>query len=169
MIKNYVSPVGTLALGAADGALVMCDWIESRHHRRHVDALRRNYPDIADSKDDSGLIDLAIRQLDEYFSGARHSFELPLQPVGTPFQLTVWNHLLKIPYGEITTYSRLAHLCGNPRGVRAVAAACGANPVSIIIPCHRVIASDGSLRGYAGSLPSKAHLLQLEGAKSNEL
>ena len=93
------------------------------------------------------------------------AFDLPLAPRGTPFQQRVWQALLEIPYGHTTSYSELAERIGNPKSVRAVGTANGANPISIIIACHRVIGRDGSLTGYAGGLARKALLLKLEGAK----
>ena len=103
-------------------------------------------------------------QLDEYFSGRRQSFELPLAPLGTAFQREVWDALRAIPYGETTTYAAIARSIGRPRAVRAVGAANGRNPLSIVVPCHRVIGKDGTLTGYAGGLPSKRRLLELESA-----
>ena len=108
------------------------------------------------------------RQLDEYFAGRRQRFELPLAPQGTAFQQAVWQALLQIPFGQTRCYSALAAEIERPKAVRAVGAANGANPIAIIIPCHRVIGSDGSLTGYAGGLPRKALLLKLEGAQLPE-
>lgn len=104
-------------------------------------------------------------QLAEYFAGERQQFTVPLDLrfAGTPFQRAVLGALMEIPYGETTTYSELAARVGKPRAVRAVGSACGANPLPIIVPCHRVLRSDGSLGGYAGGLPWKKHLLELEG------
>ena len=105
----------------------------------------------------------ACKQFDEYFAGERQTFDLPLSPQGgTPFQQKVWNQLKKIPYGQTISYAQLAQAVGNPKACRAVGSANGKNPISIIIPCHRVIASDGSLGGYAGGLKMKKQLLDLE-------
>ncbi|GAB2895973.1 methylated-DNA--[protein]-cysteine S-methyltransferase [Microbulbifer echini] len=112
----------------------------------------------------SALADMAAQQLREYFSGRRKSFDLPLAPRGTEFQRRVWDALLQIPFGETRSYSEQAQWLGQPRAIRAVARANGANPVAVIIPCHRVIGANGSLTGYAGGLPLKARLLTLEGA-----
>ncbi len=101
-------------------------------------------------------------QLAEYASGSRRDFDLPLAPQGTPFQQTAWQALLRIPYGETRSYLEQARLLGNPAAVRAVGRANGANPIALIVPCHRVIGSDGSLTGYAGGLPLKQQLLQFE-------
>jgi methylated-DNA-[protein]-cysteine S-methyltransferase len=102
------------------------------------------------------------RQLRAYFARELQSFELPLDPSGTPFQLRVWRELVKIPYGETRTYGQLAESIGAPAAVRAVGAANGANPIAIIVPCHRVIGASGKLVGYGGGLPLKRRLLALE-------
>jgi methylated-DNA-[protein]-cysteine S-methyltransferase len=104
----------------------------------------------------------AARQFDEYFAGTRLQFDLPLRPSGTPFQLEVWGALLAIPYGETVSYADIARRIRRPRAVRAVGAANGANPLSIIVPCHRVIGSHGDLTGYGGGLPAKRWLLAHE-------
>jgi methylated-DNA-[protein]-cysteine S-methyltransferase len=103
-----------------------------------------------------------IRQLRAYFAGELEAFDLPLAPQGTPFQQKVWEELCKIPYGETTSYGELAKRIGNPNASRAVGLANGSNPIPIIIPCHRVIGSNGKLTGYGGGLPIKEKLLALE-------
>ena len=108
-------------------------------------------------------------QLDEYFSGRRQSFELPLAPLGTAFQREVWDALRAIPSGETTTYAAIARSIGRPRAVRAVGAANGRNPLSIVVPCHRVIGKNGDLVGYGGGVEKKIWLLQHEGAFSEQL
>ncbi len=108
----------------------------------------------------------ATRQLEEYFDGKRREFELDLAPVGTPFQLSVLDELLKIPYGETCSYRDIATALGNPKAVRAVGGANGRNPIPIVIPCHRVIGSNGSLTGFGGGLSSKRFLLELELSRS---
>lgn len=110
-----------------------------------------------------GMLARARDEIGEYFDGRRRRFDLPLELVGTPFQRQVWQALLEIPFGQTATYGAIARRCGRPRAVRAVGAAVGRNPVSIIVPCHRVLGSDGSLTGYAGGLPRKRALLSLEG------
>ncbi len=104
------------------------------------------------------------RQLEEYFTGTRSSFDLPLQPSGSAFERRVWMRLLEIPYGATTSYGAIATEFGLSNGARAVGRANGANPIPIVIPCHRVIGSDGRLTGYGGGLPLKRALLELEGA-----
>ncbi|TDF85498.1 methylated-DNA--[protein]-cysteine S-methyltransferase [Pseudomonas sp. H9] len=109
-------------------------------------------------------LDTVARQLDEYFAGKREVFDLRLAPLGTPFQQEVWQALQRIPYGTTCSYRDLAENIGRPRAVRAVGTANGANPISIIVPCHRVIGSNGTLTGYAGGVERKQMLLELEGA-----
>jgi len=109
-----------------------------------------------------GTVGEAVRQLREYFEGRRKEFDLPLAPEGTPFQKTVWRHLCDIPYGETISYGELARRTGNPKASRAVGAANGANPIPVVIPCHRVIGANGKLTGFGGGLPVKEKLLALE-------
>ena len=113
------------------------------------------------TKDDSALRE-PVRQLRAYFGGELETFDLPLAPEGTPFQQKVWDELCKIPYGETISYGELARRIGNPNASRAVGLANGSNPIPIIIPCHRVIGSNGKLTGYGGGLPIKGKLLALE-------
>ncbi|MCO1334607.1 methylated-DNA--[protein]-cysteine S-methyltransferase [Microbulbifer sp. OS29] len=112
----------------------------------------------------SELTDMAAQQLREYMAGQRRSFNLSLAPRGTEFQRRVWDALVQIPFGETRSYSQQAQFLGQPRAIRAVARANGANPLAVMIPCHRVIGANGSLTGYAGGLALKAQLLTLEGA-----
>ena len=147
-------PTGSLLRAGDDAGLRML----------YMDTERHGYPN-PDWQPASRQFDEACRQLDRYFEGRLKRFDLPLAPRGTPFQQRVWQALLEIPYGHTTSYSELAERIGNPKSVRAVGTANGANPISIIIPCHRVIGRDGSLTGYAGGLARKALLLKLEGAK----
>ena len=110
-----------------------------------------------------------VAQLADYFAGRRRAFDFEVALHGTPFQRSVWAGLRRIPYGETISYAELARRIGNPAAVRAVGAANGANPVAIVVPCHRVIASNGSLCGYGGGLDVKRKLLELEGALSGTL
>jgi len=142
------SPIGEILLTAEDGAL----------SRLYMSPFAL---DPAWRRDDAALAEPA-RQLAEYFAGERTEFELELRPVGTAFQRAVWDLLLRIPYGETATYGALALELGDPRKVRAVGLANGRNPISIVVPCHRVIGADGSLTGYGGGLERKRHLLDLE-------
>lgn len=115
------------------------------------------------------LLDRVARELDEYFGGRRRSFTLPLDPRGTDFQLRAWRALSDIPYGATSTYARQAAAVGAPTAVRAVGAANGRNPISIVVPCHRVVGANGSLTGYAGGVDAKRFLLDLESADGERL
>ncbi len=115
-----------------------------------------------DAKPGKSRLRAAARELDEYFAGTRQAFDVPLHPSGTPFQLEVWGALLAIPYGQTVSYADIARRIRRPRAVRAVGAANGANPLSIFVPCHRVIGSHGDLTGYGGGLPAKRWLLAHE-------
>ena len=146
------SPVGPLTLVASDGVLCGVYMDEQRH---------RPAEEIFGPRDDRHSRD-AIEQLSAYFDGDLKDFELPLALHGTEFQRRVWTELTTIPYGETTTYGELAERLGRPSAARAVGLANGKNPVSIIVPCHRVIGSTGSLTGYGGGLPRKRYLLAFE-------
>ena len=113
----------------------------------------------------TAVLDAAAQQLDDYFSGRRRAFALPLNAAGTAFQRQVWDGLRRIPWGETRSYGELARCIGRERAVRAVGAANGRNPLPIVVPCHRVIGADGSLTGFAGGLPIKHQLLALEGVR----
>lgn len=154
--KYMVSPVGRLTLIASDKGLAAVLWENDKPNRVHAKAEAENEQHLV-------LLETE-RQLQEYFAGNRDTFSLPLDMIGTPFQQQVWEALTSIPYGETRNYQQIANQLGNPKAVRAVGAANGRNPVSIIVPCHRVIGTDGSLTGFAGGLEAKAHLLSLEGA-----
>ena len=119
-------------------------------------------PDPSWSTEPCAVLDRATAQLAEYFAGERTDFDLPLEPTGTPFQLTTWQALREIPYAETINYGQLALRVGNARASRAVGLANGRNPISIVVPCHRVIGADGSLTGYGGGLDRKRLLLDLE-------
>ena len=150
------SPVGRLLLAVDAGRLV-----EVRFERgRGAFAPHPEWSVV--SVDADAVLARTAAQLAEYFTGRRRAFELPLEPRGTPFQRTVWDALLALPYGQTTSYGALARAIGQPDAVRAVGTANGANPLPIVIPCHRVIGADGSLTGYGGSLPVKRWLLALE-------
>jgi methylated-DNA-[protein]-cysteine S-methyltransferase len=144
------SPIGDLLLTMSDGQLTGLS-MPVEVHGPPV-GMRREVRAFASVR----------RQLEQYFAGDRRQFDLPLAPGGTPFQQRVWAELRRIAYGETITYAELASRIGRPTAIRAAGAANGANPVSIIIPCHRVIGSDGSLTGYGGGLEAKRALLQLE-------
>ncbi len=146
------SPVGRLELVEQGGALVAI----------HFDAPADGSP--RHERGGSAVLTQAHQQLSEYFAGTRREFDLPLRPVGTEFQRRVWDVLATVPWGMTTTYGAIAARLGLPPGAsRAVGAANGANPLPVVLPCHRVIGSDGTLTGYAGGLERKALLLRLEG------
>jgi methylated-DNA-[protein]-cysteine S-methyltransferase len=147
------SPIGDLLVAGDDGGLRFVLFAKGR------DGVRRPEPDW--ELDEQGLQE-PVRQLRAYFSGRLRHFDLGVAPEGTPFQQGVWRELQRIPYGETISYGELARRLGNPRAVRAVGLANGANPISIVIPCHRVIGSSGSLVGYGGGLPVKQALIALE-------
>lgn len=152
--KFIDSPVGKLKLVASDRGLVAILWPDENPRRVRLADLTENPRHPILTKTES--------QLAEYFSGTRQQFDLPLDPRGTPFQRAVWDALLAIPYGETRTYGQLARQLGNPNATRAVGAANGRNPLSIVAPCHRVVGSTGELRGFAGGLETKSFLLELE-------
>lgn len=161
-IKYYESPCGRLILGSFKGRLCLCDW--QREKRINVVNNRLKRMLKADFKEGtSDVIEQAAQQLDEFFAGKRRAFDIPLLFVGTDFQKTVWNELLKVPFGKTISYREMAERIGYPKAVRAVANSNGANAMAIFAPCHRVIGSDGSLTGFAGGLYAKRRLLELEG------
>ena len=140
------SPVGAITITEHDGAIV---------HIKIKSSLSKSTPETS-------LLGDACRQLDEYFARERRVFDLPLAPVGTPFRLRVWDALRKIPYGCRVSYCDVARMIGSPRACRAVGGANHANPIPIIIPCHRVIGASGALVGFGGGLDVKKYLLDLE-------
>lgn len=155
------SPVGPLLLVASDSGLAGILWGEPDRARVRLE------PQVADAGHD--ILLQAQRQLEAYFAGAIQAFDVPLDFRGTDFQKAVWRALLTIPFGQTRTYRQIATQIGRPNAVRAVGAANGKNPVSIIAPCHRVIGSDGSLTGFAGGLAVKNWLLDFEGAGAGGL
>jgi methylated-DNA-[protein]-cysteine S-methyltransferase len=146
------SPVGTLRLVAEELGLRTVWFVGGR---------KKEQPDV-EWKEDAAFFVEVIRQLNAYFAGELREFEIPLLMLGTEFQKRVWKALLTIPYGETMSYGELAKKIGEPKAVRAVGAANGQNPLPIIVPCHRVIGSDGSLTGFGGGLENKKKLLELE-------
>ena len=160
--KRYESPCGVLLLGSFGDKLCLCDW-QVEKHRSHVDKRLKRILRAEFEEGTSEVIEQALLQLDEFFAGKRREFDVPLLFVGTDFQKTVWNELLKIPFGKTISYGEMAQRIGLPKAVRAVANANGANSMSIFAPCHRVIGSDRSLTGYGGGLAAKQLLLELEG------
>lgn len=160
-IQHYFSLCGELVLASYADNLCLCDWSDNPCAERNKRRLER-YLNASFKTETSSVLEEAKRQLDEYFAGNRKAFTIPLLLVGTVFQQQVWNELLNIPYGAATSYKEIAQSIGKPKAVRAVAGAIGANGISILIPCHRIIGSDNSLTGYAGGLKAKKMLLQIE-------
>jgi methylated-DNA-[protein]-cysteine S-methyltransferase len=152
--KNIDSPVGKLKLVATEKGLAAVLWENDKPSRVRLGEM------VEDEK--HPILIEAERQLGEYFDGKRKTFSVALDMKGTNFQRNVWKALLAIPFGETRSYGQLAEQVGNSKAARAVGAANGRNPISIIVPCHRVIGSSGKLTGFAGGLATKAHLLKLE-------
>jgi methylated-DNA-[protein]-cysteine S-methyltransferase len=156
--STYASPLGPIILAAHAGKLVGV-WFDGQRHQPDCGQWRHDH--------EHPVLQQAQLQLSAYFAGHRTTFDLPLAfDSGTDFQQTVWRALLRIPHGTTMSYGALSASLGKPAAVRATGAAVGRNPLSIIVPCHRVLGADGSLTGYAGGLARKTALLQLEGAIS---
>ncbi len=149
---NYQSPVGALLLAGTQAALELLSFSTGPKARQPA----------AGWRDDRNAFQSPIEQLDAYFAGELKTFSLALSPEGTPFQLAVWRELQRIPYGETISYGELAQRIGNPAASRAVGLANGANPIAIIVPCHRVIGANGRLTGFGGGLDMKRRLLEHE-------
>ena len=158
---RLVTPIGTLVATAAGGMITGVHY----EGERHAPAIGADWVEDAHA----APLRECGRQIREYLEGARKAFDLPLAPEGTEFQRRVWIEIARIPYGETLTYARLAARAGAPGSARAVGAATGRNPLSIVVPCHRVVGSDGSLTGYAGGTARKAKLLDIEHARTRAL
>lgn len=154
------TPLGPLTLAATAKGLAAVVFDDQAHHPGELPApTDPTHPHLLQ----------AAREFDEYFAGSRVRFSVPLDPQGTAFQQAVWQALLEIEPGALSTYGRIAGTVGRPSAVRAVGGAIGRNPISIIVPCHRVVGHDGSLTGYAGGLHRKTALLRLEGVPQERL
>ena len=155
------SPVGPLFLARTANGLRYCEFMDRRSLKR---MMASHAADCPEARWEPSLLELkgVAEQLDEYFNGMLQVFDLPLDPVGSAFQLKVWKELSRIPFGQTTTYGRVAAAIGQPRASRAVGMANNQNPIVIIVPCHRVVGANGSLTGYGGGLPRKKWLLQHE-------
>lgn len=160
--KQWKSPLGELVLGVYNEQICLCDW-QYRKMRLSIDNRLQQTLNATIINKEHQLHHTLITQLNEYFEGQRKEFNIPIKLVGTNFQINIWNLLLQIPYGKTCSYAELSKKYGNEKATRAVATANGANAISIIIPCHRVIGSNGTLVGYAGGLSAKSKLLKLEG------
>ena len=166
---TWESPLGALELWAGDAGLLRVEFVDDgRPLAPGPGRLRLDAFDVievgVDQADTDPVLGATVRQLDAYFRCELRVFELPLDLRGTPFQRAMWRRLLGVPWGTTTTYRALAADLGRPAAVRAVGAANGDNPISIVVPCHRVVGTDGTLRGYGGGLWRKERLLALERA-----
>lgn len=159
--QYYQSPVGELILGTLQNKLCLCNWRDKKNKAAVERRLFKHFNGSFTSGNNATL-ETTIKQLSEYFSGQRTQFELPIMTAGTEFQKQVWEALQTIEYGQTVSYLALAKKMGQPRAIRAVANANAANALSIIIPCHRIIGSNGKLVGYAGGLAAKQGLIKLE-------
>lgn len=164
-ITRYQSPVGEMLVGSYGNKLCICDWaVEKR--RGTIDRRIQKHLHAEYEEGTSDIIKRAIEELNEYFAGHRKTFDIPVVFTGSEFQCSVWEELMKIPYGTTISYGELACRIHNPKAVRAVASANATNPISIFVPCHRVIGSDKKLTGYGGGLDAKKELLKLEYSKT---
>jgi methylated-DNA-[protein]-cysteine S-methyltransferase len=160
-VQRQRTEIGEVVLGSFRGKLCFLGF-RGRETRGTVDDKIKKALNAESVEHDDEVLEKTRRQLDEYLKGRRREFDIPVFMVGTDFQKSVWKALMKVPYGDTSTYSRIAKDIGNERAVRAVGNANAANPISIIVPCHRVIGSDGELVGYGGGLSVKRRLLELE-------
>ena len=164
----YKSPVGDIILGSAGDTLCLSDWAMGKRRESNNKRVCR-YLGAKCRDGNSDIVLAAANQLDEYFGGCRKEFDIPLTFTGTEFQNLVWSKLQSIPYSEVVSYADVASGIGNPKAVRAAASAIASNPLSIFVPCHRVVGSDGRLTGYDGGLIAKEALLKLESNVSEKL
>jgi methylated-DNA-[protein]-cysteine S-methyltransferase len=162
--STYQSSFGELIIGSYNNHLCLCDW-RYRKMRHTIDQRIQKGLGAEYKIGSSAIIEETTRQLSAYFSAERTQFDIPLELTGTDFQQQVWKQLMQIPYGSTSSYLELSRQLGNPKAIRAVASANGANAISIIVPCHRVIGSDGKLIGDAGGLHTKKKLLELESSE----
>jgi methylated-DNA-[protein]-cysteine S-methyltransferase len=158
---RFESPLGPVVAVADEHGLTHIDFVGAKYEQKVTSDWVEDpaYPPLRDCG----------KQLAEYFAGRRRSFDLPLAPEGTPFQRSVWREIARVPYGETISYAELATRAGAPGQARAAGAATGRNPLGVVVPCHRIMGSDGSLTGYAGGLERKRGLLDLEGALQGTL
>jgi methylated-DNA-[protein]-cysteine S-methyltransferase len=161
-IQYYKTKIGELILGSYEDSLCLLDF-RYRRMRKTIDRRIKEGLDAEFIEEDSEVLLEARDQFGDYLRGERKVFDIPILMVGTQFQKTVWESLMTLKYSETASYFEMAKKVGNEKAVRAVAAANGANAIALIIPCHRIIGSDGSLVGYGGGLPVKKRLLKLEG------
>ncbi|MCQ2216467.1 MAG: methylated-DNA--[protein]-cysteine S-methyltransferase [Bacteroidales bacterium] len=159
---EHTTPVGEIVIAATEEALVLCDWKCNRHRLNSQKRIEEYFGEkFREEKNET--IEKTIVQLREYFEKKRKEFDIPLLLIGTEFQKRIWKLLMGIEYGETIAYSTLAERHGDKKAVRGVAQAVGKNPISIIVPCHRIIGKNGTLTGYAGGVETKNKLLNIEG------
>lgn len=163
LTRRIATPLGPMIAVAGDAGLYLLEFADGRRVAAELRRLsRRIGSPIVRGR--HAHLDRVARELRRYFAGEAGEFRVPLALVGTPFQVAVWRRLLRIPRGRVVTYDRLARAIGRPGAQRAVGRANGSNPLAIVVPCHRVVGSDGALTGYGGGLPRKRRLLEIEGA-----
>lgn len=160
--REYLSPCGPLLLGVSGEKICLCDWMIPSRIEKTLKRMKKYFSEAFWQNDNEAMLDMAVRELDEYFAGKREEFDLPVTLWGTAFQQRVLKALTLVPFGRTKSYSEIATSIGRPSAVRAVANSIGANPLSLFIPCHRILGLDGSLSGYAGTIPAKLFLLSLE-------
>ena len=167
-LTRYQTPVGEMLIGSCQDKLCICDWTPEKR-RGTIDRRICRHLNAGYEEGTSPVIEQAIGQLEEYFAGKRTEFTIPVVFTGSDFQCRVWGELMRIPYGTTISYAELARRIHNPKAVRAVASANATNPVSIFVPCHRVIGSNHKLTGYGGGLEVKQALLTLEKRVSGQM
>lgn len=159
--KNITTPLGPIAIGSFDDKICFLEFYLPERYKEMSGKLRKVFDaELVEGTND--VIEQAGKELQEYFAGKRKKFTVPLDLRGTEFELKIWDQLLKIPYGQVCSYSDIARRIKNPKSVRAVGGANHSNPVAIIVPCHRVVGKNGSLTGYGGGMDKKRLLLDLE-------
>ena len=157
-----------MCIASLGDELVMSDWIEGWHRQTILNRFDRLLKPVW-IDETTPVISEAIKELQQYFNRERTDFDLPVRLIGTPFQIKIWLALQKIPYGEIKTYGDIAQAIGQPKANRAVGGAVGQNPLSIVVPCHRVLGNRNALTGYGGGMLAKEKLLEIEGIFPNLL
>lgn len=160
-IQHFKTKFGDLILGSHENKLIMCDWFH-RKTRSQIDKRLQSKLKATYVKEDNEILQLTCHQLNEYFERKRKDFDIPLKLIGTEFQKLVWHALIKVPYGKTSCYLDISNDISNTKAVRAVANANGANAISIIVPCHRIIGKNGTLTGYSGGINTKKNLIKLE-------
>ena len=163
--RNIPSPSGRMIAGATDKGICLLMWQDEQRADRIIEGVKKNHG-LPAEQGDSPYLDKLARQLSDYFDGKRKEFDIPLDYAGSDFEKSIWRQLLKIPYGETRSYGQIAAKIGQRDASRAVGRANGANPIAIVIPCHRVIRSGGDLGGYGGGIDRKKWLLELESAQT---